>query len=262
MTAKVYTIANHKGGCSKTTTVKAMAEILSREYDKKVLCIDTDPQGNLTSWSEIITEDEYTLYELLSPNQKECTRAKQVTYFTKDYDIIPADMALAGVITELTSLVVGNECQLKNFLEPVKEEYDYILIDTPPSLNILSINAFVSSDGVIIATDSNMFATKGIYEFFETIKTTKKFYNSNLEVTGVLLTKFDKRFVTNKVIEEVTKKLTEELHIPMFQTRVRTSVGVTNATTYSVPLLDVAPEPKPVTDYKDFVNEFLKKENN
>ena len=260
MTAKIFTIANHKGGCSKTTTVKAMAEILSRSYNKKVLCVDSDPQGNLTTWSGINTEDEFTLYELLSPNRNDCDDVKKVIYSNTDYDIVPADMALAGVVNELTSQV-GNERQLKKHLDSVLDEYDYILIDTPPALNLLSINAFVASDGVVIATDSNMFATKGIYNFFETIKSTKECYNPKLEIVGVLLTKFDNRFVSNKVIEEVTQKLTDELHIPMFQTRVRTSVGVTNATTYSIPLLDVHPEPKPVTDYKDFVSEFLEKEN-
>ena len=260
MTAKIYTIANHKGGCSKTTTVKAMAEILSRAYNKKVLCVDSDPQGNLTTWSSIDTDGEFTLYELLSPNRCECKNIHQVIKKVgTDYDIVPADMALAGVVNELTSQV-GNERQLKKHLDSVFDEYDYILIDTPPALNLLSINAFVASDGVIIATDSNMFATKGIYNFFETIKSTKECYNPKLEIVGVLLTKFDNRFVSNKVIEEVTQKLTDELHIPMFQTRVRTSVGVTNATTYSIPLLDVHPEPKPVTDYKDFVSEFIERE--
>ena len=260
MTAKIYTVANHKGGCSKTTTVKAMAEILSRQHEKKVLCIDSDPQGNFTTWSGIDTEGENTLYELLSPNCTECTDVEQVIRHTDDYDIIPADMALAGVVNELTSLVAPQSQFVKYLLPYVKENYDYVLIDTPPALNNLAINAFVVSDGIIIATDSNMFATCGIYKFFETIDTTREFYNSNLKVCGVLLTKFDKRFVSNKVIAEVTEQLTGKLNIPMFDTRIRTSVDMTLATTYSMSLLDLTPTPKPVEDYENFVNEFLAKE--
>ena len=268
MTAKIYSVANHKGGCSKTTTTKAIAEILSREHKKKILCVDTDPQGNLTRWSNTSTDDEYTLYELLSPTYKKVVenangkkKKENVVVFDilkhcDDYDLLPADMELGRATTELLGQP-GAEQRLKNKIEPLLENYDYILIDTPPALNTLAINAFVASDGIIIATDSNMFATDSIDDFFSTIQTTKSLYNSKLEIAGVLLTRFNKRFVSNKVIEEVTQKLTEQLNIPMFDTRVRTSVAVTDATTYSMPLLDIKPEPKPVTDYKNFISEFL-----
>lgn len=268
MTAKIYTIANHKGGCSKTTTTKAVAEILARDFNKKILCIDTDPQGNLTRWSGIETDNEYTLYELLSPTyKKEIIKngqkiKKNVDVFdvlkkSKDYDLLPADMQLSRAGTELLGQA-GAEQQLKIKIKPIINNYDYILIDTPPALNTLSINAFVVSDAIIIATDSNMFATNSIDDFLSTIKTTKSLYNSKLEIAGVLLTRFNKRFVSNQVIEEVTQKLTKELKISMFNTRVRTSVAITDATTYSMSLLDLKPEPKPMTDYKNFVKELIK----
>ena len=258
MTSKIYTVANRKGGCSKTTTVKAMAEILSRIYNKKVLCIDCDPQGNLTDWSKINTNDDWTLYELI---KNECSVFDAIKK-ANDYDIIPADETLAQAETELIGKI-GSEQSLKKQLINVIDEYDYILIDTPPSLGLLSIIAYVATiNGVIIATDSKMFATKGINKLFENITAIRDSnYNTDIKVAGILLTKFDDRFISDKAIADVTKELTDTLNVPLYKTRVRTSVDMTLATTYSMSLLDLKPEPKPVTDYKNFVNEFLKEEN-
>ncbi len=254
MTAKIYSIANRKGGCSKTTTVKAMAEILSRIYNQKVLCIDCDPQGNLTDWSKVRTDDEWTLYELI---KNECSVLDAIKK-ADDYDIIPADETLAQAETELIGKI-GSEQSLAKNLKQVINKYDYVLIDTPPSLGLLSIIAYVATtDGVIIATDSKMFATKGINKLFENIIAIRDSnYNPNIKVAGILLTKFDERFISDNAIAEVTHELTKTLNVPLFKTRVHTSVDMTLATTYSMSLLDLKPEPRPVADYKKFIEEFL-----
>lgn len=256
MHAKIYTIANRKGGCSKTTTVKAMAEILSYKYGKKVLCIDCDPQGNLTRWSGVNTEKKNTIYEVIT---NKCFVLEALEK-TKYYDILPADEVLSQAELELTG-IVGHEYRLKEALNTISCNYDYILIDTPPNLGFLSILAFVAADsGILIVTDSGMFATEGISKLSESLSAVQKFYNSNAKVQGILMTKFNPHFKGNQKIKELSVLLSDYYNAPLFETRIRSAVAITDATTYGINLLDCKPQPKPVADYIEFINELLKLE--
>ena len=254
MTAKIFTVANRKGGCSKTTTVKAMSEILAEDYNKKVLVVDCDPQGNFTKWSGVNTEEKYTTYEVL---MNKCKVAEAICQ-TKFYDLIPSDELLSNAEVELSG-AVGREYRLRDALDQVKEEYDFILIDTPPTLGLLSILSFCAvNEGILIVTDTGMFATEGISRLVESLTAVKKFYNDDAEVRGILLTRFNPRFKANATVENVTQLLCERYGAPLFETRIRTAVAMCDATTYGIPLLDLTPTPKPVEDYKTFIQEFLK----
>ena len=254
MSAKIITVANRKGGCSKTTTVKAVAEILSEQHGKKVLVIDLDPQGNVTKWSGVDTTNKDTMYEVLL----EKCETRNALLASKYYDILPADEVLSNAEVELAS-AVGHEYRLSEKLKEFIDEYDYILIDTPPTLGLLSILAFVAAkDGILIVTDTGMFATEGISRLVESLSAVQNFYNENAKVKGILLTRFNSRFKSNATIEDVTKILCEKYQAPLFNTRVRTAVAMCDATTYGIQLLDLVPTPKPMIDYQNFVLEFLK----
>lgn len=252
---KIVTIANRKGGCSKTTTVKAMAEILSVKHDKKILVVDCDPQGNLSKWSGIDTTGKDTTYEVL---MQKCATQNAIIN-TKYYDIIPADEVLSSAEVELSG-VVGHEYRLREALEEVQDNYDFILIDTPPTLGLLSILSFVAAkDGILIVTDTGMFATEGISRLVESLNAVQKFYNPNAKVKGILLTRYNPRFKANATVENVTQVLCDHYDAPLFDTRIRTAVAMCDATTYGIPLLELTPKPKPMQDYEDFIAEFLGK---
>ena len=253
MNTKIITVANRKGGCSKTTTVKAIAEILTEQHKKKILVVDLDPQGNITKWSGVDTTDKDTMYEVLL----EKCNVQEALLASKYYDILPADEALSNAEIELAG-AVGHEYRLKEILQTIQDDYDYILIDTPPTLGLLSILAFVAAkDGILIVTDTGMFATEGISKLVESLTAVQKFYNSNAKVKGILLTRFNSRFKSNETIESVTKILCEKYQAPLFDSRIRTAVAMCDATTYGIQLSDLVPTPKPMLDYQNFVLEFL-----
>lgn len=153
---KTYSVANRKGGCSKTTTVGALASGLN-ELGCKVLVIDMDPQGNISDWAGFNTDGQNTTYEVIT-NRCE---ASEAIYETKHYDLMPADNDLFASETELANAIDRYE-HMRDALKSVKDDYDFILIDTPPNLSTLSINAFVASDGgIIVTTDTGAFSTKG-----------------------------------------------------------------------------------------------------
>ncbi len=250
---KIVTIANRKGGCSKTTTVKAMAEILSQVHHKKILVVDCDPQGNLSKWSGVDTAEKNTTYEVLL---RKC-KAQDAIIETKFYDIIPADEILSSAEVELSG-VVGHEYRLSEALEDIQDNYDFVLVDTPPTLGLLTILSFVAAkDGILIVTDTGMFATEGISRLVDSLNAVQKFYNPNAKVKGILLTRYNPRFKANATVENVTQVLCEHYNAPLFNTRIRTAVAMCDATTYGIPLSELAPKPKPMEDYENFIVEFL-----
>ena len=250
---KIITIANRKGGCSKTTTTKALAEILSKEHQQKVLCVDIDPQGNLTRWSGVDTNNINTAYELLTDKATITETIVECKY----YDLIPADEMLTQAEIELNNKC-GHEFALRNALEPIQDKYDYILIDTPPNLGILTVIAFVAcNSGIIITTDTGMFATAGIAKLVETLNAVQKFYNPQAKVSGILLTKYNARYKNDNKIKDLTELLSEQFSAPVFKTKIRTSVALPESVTYNLDIIDLKPKPKPVSDYIAFTDELL-----
>lgn len=227
--ADVITIANRKGGVGKTTTTLNLAYSL-KELGKKVLVIDLDPQANLTRCFDVEnTENIKTIGHLLITEMEE-EESYLVEDYTKSYDeidIIPSSVYLSAVETQMR-IETGSERILSEIVNQAKEHYDYILIDTSPSLNILTINALCASDSVLIVADTQLFAIVGIGELLKTIQKIKKRVNSKLKVQGILLTMCENRTNLSKTLTEQVEEMFQK-KIKVFQTKIPKTVKVGEA---------------------------------
>ena len=227
--AQVITIANRKGGVGKTTTTLNLACSL-RELGKKILVIDLDPQANLTRCFDVEnTENIKTRGHLLITEMEE-EESYLVEDYTKSYDeidIIPSSVYLSAVETQMR-IETGSERILSEIVNQAKEHYDYILIDTSPSLNILTINALCASDSVLITADTQLFAIVGIGELLKTVQKIKKRVNASLKVKGILLTMCDNRTNLSKTLTEQVEEMYQK-KIKVFQTKIPKTVKVGEA---------------------------------
>jgi len=227
--ADVITIANRKGGVGKTTTTLNLAYSL-KELGKKVLVIDLDPQANLTRCFDVEnTENIKTIGHLLITEMEE-EESYLVEDYTKSYDeidIIPSSVYLSAVETQMR-IETGSERILSEIVNQEKEHYDYILIDTSPSLNILTINALCASDSVLITADTQLFAIVGISELLKTIQKIKKRVNASLTIKGILLTMCDNRTNLSKLLTQQVEEMYQG-KIAVFQTKIPKTVKVGEA---------------------------------
>lgn len=251
--AKVIAISNQKGGVAKTTTTQAIAAVL-KQRGYRVLAIDFDPQGNLSDGVNAVTEDTFTIYEVL----KQDMGIQEAIQHLPVFDIIPADIVLASA--DQTLAQTGKEYRLKEVIESVRNQYDYILIDTPPSLGILTVNAFTAADEIIVPVTAGRFAVKGIKELHNTVQNVKKYCNVNLKIRGILFTKFDPRTNNSKDMRILVEKLSEVLNTPLFNTFIRNRVAVDEAQSRSLDVLTFKGCEDISYDYNAFIDEFLKGE--
>ena len=218
---RVIAIANQKGGVGKTTTSVNLSACLAH-IGKKVLLIDTDPQGNATSGVGVNKGDVHRcIYDILIDD----VDVKDVILATKveNLDIIPATISLAGAEIELVS-TISREVRMKHALQNVRDEYDFIIIDCPPSLGLLTLNALTASDAILIPVQCEYYALEGLSQLLSTIRLVQKHLNPNLIIDGVLLTMFDAR--TNlgiQVIEEVKKYFQDKVYRTIIPRNVRLS---------------------------------------
>ena len=227
--AEIITVANRKGGVGKTTTTLNLAYSL-KELGKKVLVIDLDPQANLTRCFDVENQENIkTIGHLLMAELEE-----EENYSVKDYvisydeiDLIPSSIYLSATETQMRS-ETGSERILSEIIEPVREHYDYILIDTSPALNILTINALCASDSVLVTADIQMFAVLGVNELLKTVQKIKKRVNSKLKVKGILLTMCDSRTNLYKTLTEQVEEMFQG-RIKVFQTKIPKTVKVGEA---------------------------------
>lgn len=224
----VITIANRKGGVGKTTTTLNLAYSL-KELGKKVLVIDLDPQANLTRCFDVgNTENIKNIGHLLMTEMEE--ESYLVEDYTKSYDeidIIPSSIYLSAVETQMR-VETGSERILFEIVNQIKEYYDYVLIDTSPSLNILTINALCASDSVLITADTQLFAIVGISELLKTIQKIKKRVNASLTIKGILLTMYDNRTNLSKLLTQQVEEMYQG-KIAVFQTKIPKTVKVGEA---------------------------------
>ena len=218
---KIISVANQKGGVGKTTTSVNLAACLAY-IGKRVLLVDTDPQGNATSGIGVEKADvEQCMYDVLVDD----VEASDVILTAKveNLDIIPATIQLAGAEIELVP-TISREVRLKRALEKIKDNYDYIIIDCPPSLGLLTINALTASDAVIIPVQCEYYALEGLSQLLNTVRLVQKHLNEDLKIEGVLLTMLDAR--TNlgiQVIEEVKKYFQDKVYRTIIPRNVRLS---------------------------------------
>lgn len=226
--AQVITIANRKGGVGKTTTTLNLACSL-RELGKKILVIDLDPQANLTRCFDVgNSENIKTVGHLLTAElEEESYSVEEYILSYDEMDIIPSSIFLSAVETQMRS-ETGSERILSEIINQIREHYDYILIDTSPSLNILNINALCASDSVLITADTGVFAVVGIGELLKTVQKIKKRVNPKLKLQGILLTMCDNRTNLSKLLTQQVEEMYQG-KIAVFKTKIPKTVKVGEA---------------------------------
>lgn len=248
---KIISVANQKGGVGKTTTTVNLGTILAKK-GKKVLLIDADPQGNATSGLGIEKEVEFSTYDLLVND----TQVRDVIQHTmiKNLKVCPSNMNLAGAEVELVSMM-SREQRLKEKLEKIKDKFDYILIDCPPSLGLITLNSFTASDSVLIPVQCEYFALEGLGQLLNTINLVKKHLNKNIQIEGALLTMYDIRTnLSNQVVKEVKKYFDNKV----YRTVIPRNVRLSEAPSYGMPITEYDPKSKGAKSYIKFTKEFLK----
>ena len=248
---KVISVANQKGGVGKTTTTINLSTMLAKK-GKKVLLIDADPQGNATSGVGAEKDVEFSTYDILATDAG-MEQALEKTMI-KNLLVCPSDINLAGAEVDLVSMM-SREQRLKEKLEDIKDSFDYILIDCPPSLGLITLNAFTASDSVLIPVQCEYYALEGLGQLINTINLVKKHLNKNLEVEGALLTMYDARTnLSNQVVKEVKKYFGEKV----YKTVIPRNVRLSEAPSYGMPITEYDPRSKGAKSYEKFTKEFLK----
>lgn len=250
---KIIAIANHKGGVGKTTSVASLGVALSQK-GKKVLLIDLDAQGNLTSLF-IHDAPERTIFEAMTGN-----KILPIIHITdnKNLDIVPSSLDLVGIEKALSILVhddVKELTILRNLLEPKRDSYDYILIDCPPSLGILTKNALTASDGVIITLTAESLPTKGLTSLIDAILMTRRGLNKTLSLFGILITRYNRRKI-NRLVEATLRESFEDV---VFTTKIRENVDIMESPLYGMDIYSYSPDSIGAKDYSDLANEIINK---
>lgn len=253
---KAIAIFNQKGGVGKTTTNINLAACLALK-GKKILIIDIDPQGNTTSGIGISKKTlGNTSYEILIEKDVD-TKSAIVKTQVQNLDIIPASVQLAGAEVELIQLN-DREKRLKNALDQVKPDYDYIFIDCPPSLGLLTINSLTAVDSVLIPIQCEFYALEGVSQLMSTIEIVKRNMNPKLEIQGVILSMFDGRTnLSIQVVEEVKKYFREKVYTTVIPRNVR----LAEAPSHGLSIMQYDPKSAGAQAYLEFAEEFLSLED-
>ncbi len=252
---KAIAIFNQKGGVGKTTTNINLAACLAYK-DQKILVIDIDPQGNTTSGLGIEKRGmKDTMYDVLMSADYDPRRAVRHT-MVEGLDIIPASVELAGAEVEMVRLE-GRDRRLKHALDRIKNDYDYIFVDCPPSLGLLTINSLTAVDSVLIPIQCEFYALEGVSQLMSTISLVKKSMNRSLTIQGVILSMFDGRTnLSIQVLEEVKKYFKQKV----YKTVIPRNVRLAEAPSYGLPIVEYDPKSKGAQAYMQFADEFLAQE--
>ena len=252
--AVTIVLTNQKGGVGKTTTTAALAAGLAAK-DKRVLAVDLDPQGNLgfSLGLDIETESASTIYEVLK-NRLPLSHALRSAGVC---DVVPSNILLSQAEIELQT--ANRVTLLKESLEEVARDYDFVVIDTPPSLNILTMNAYAASDYLVIPMASEILSLEGLIQLQETVAGVKSSVNPQLEVLGILLTKYNRRTRLAKDVLEMAETVAAQTQTALFDTKIRAGVAAAEAPAHGENIFEYAPRSNPAKDYECFVNEVLER---
>ena len=250
---KIISVVNQKGGVGKTTTAVNLASALGIS-GKKVLLVDADPQGNTTSGYGINKKEvKLSSYELLIGKGTAESAATKTEY--ENVWVVPASMDLAAAEVDLIE-IENRQNQLKMALATSRDKYDYIFIDCPPSLGLITINALNASDTVFVPIQCEYFALEGLSQLMASVRQVKRLYNPTLEIEGIVLTMFDGRLnLTNQVVSEIKKYFADKL----YKTVIPRAVRLSEAPSYGMPIQYYDKRSKGAIAYNDLAKEFLKK---
>jgi chromosome partitioning protein len=245
---QVIALANQKGGVAKTTTTINLG-VAFREQGLRVLCVDLDPQGNLTM-SQGLNPDsiERSMFDVLVHRMP-----IEGVIAQREVDIAVASIDLAGAELALSSQI-GRERALQKALEPVKTRYDYILIDTPPSLGLLTVNAFVCATGVIVPVQTEYLSLRGLVQLENTLQMVRENLNPDVEIIGILPTMYDKRLTHSREADEILRESFGEL---VYSTRIRKTIRFAEAPVKGSSVLAYDPEGEAAALYRDLAKEVL-----
>ena len=249
--SKVIAIANQKGGVGKTTTAVNLSASVAAQ-GKRVLILDLDPQGNTTSGYGISKRTvQAGTYQLLIG---ENTAQEALCHTDYQVDVIPSNIQLSGAAIELVEMD-KRESRLRQALAPIADRYDYIFIDCPPALDLLTLNGLCAADTVLVPIQCEFFALEGLSELMSTVRTVKKMYNKYIELEGVLLTMYDGRLnLTLQVVQEVKKFFGDKV----YATTIPRNVRLAEAPSYGMPVNYYDPASKGTAAYGELAKELLR----
>ena len=252
---KAIAIFNQKGGVGKTTTNINLGACLALK-GKRVLMLDIDPQGNTTSGIGVSKKElEYTVYELLIEDNFDPRDAVLHTS-VENLDLIPANVDLAGAEIEMVQLE-GREKRLQKAIDKIRNDYDYIFIDCPPSLGLLTINSLSAVESVLIPIQCEFYALEGVSQLMSTIELVRKNLKPDLEVEGVVLSMFDGRTnLSIQVVQEVKKYFGAKV----YSTVIPRNIRLAEAPSFGMPIVEYDPRSKGAESYREFAEEFLERE--
>ncbi len=243
---QIITVTNQKGGVGKTTTASALVCGL-HQRGARVLGVDLDPQGNLGFTLGLDIGSGATVYDVLRGS---CPIEKAIAS-TEYGDVLPSDIMLSAAEVEFT--MPRREFILDQQLAAVRSQYDFIIIDTPPALNVLTVNAYVASDGLIVPMEAEVLSLVGITQLQETIETVRDSFNPHLKVLGILLNKFNPRLTLSREILDLAEEVASQLGTQVFESKIRRGVGVAMAPAHGQSVLTFQAKSKPAQDLQAMV---------